>query len=127
DYRFKKTDGSYARVNDNGIIVRNESGKAIRMVGAMRDVTEQVELEVLLDKMYRLAKIGVWELNLEKNILTWSDVTKEIHDVEPDYKPQYQDALDFYKKGECRELITKFVTSLIEKNIPFKEEFIIVT
>ena len=127
DYRFIKADGSYARVNDNGIIVRNESGKAIRMVGAMRDVTERVELEQLLEKMYRLAKIGVWELDIEKSNLIWSDVTKEIHEVEPDFKPDLENAIEFYKKGEFRESIFKFVTNLIEKNEAFNEEFIIVT
>ena len=127
DYRYLKSDGSYAKVNDNGLIVRDESGKAIRMVGAMRDVTERVELEQLLEKMYRLAKIGVWELDIEKNNLIWSDVTKEIHEVEPDFKPDLENAIEFYKKGEFRESIFKFVKKLIDNNETFNEEFIIVT
>ena len=41
DYRFLKNDGQYAHVKENGYILRNESGKAIRMIGVLRDVTKQ--------------------------------------------------------------------------------------
>lgn len=41
EYRYEQYDGSYAVVNDRGIIVRDRHGKAIRMVGAMQDITKQ--------------------------------------------------------------------------------------
>jgi len=40
EYRFLKADGSYAAVYDRGYAIQ-EDGKTIRLVGAMRDVTEQ--------------------------------------------------------------------------------------
>lgn len=41
-YRFQRADGSYAEVADRGFVVRDpETGKARRMVGAMRDVTAE--------------------------------------------------------------------------------------
>ncbi len=39
EYRYLKSDGSYAYVKDKAIIIRNEEGKAVRMIGAMRDDT----------------------------------------------------------------------------------------
>ncbi|NRD57511.1 ATP-binding protein [Corallococcus exiguus] len=39
EYRFRKADGTYAQVEDRGWVVRDEAGTAIRMVGAMQDVT----------------------------------------------------------------------------------------
>jgi PAS domain S-box-containing protein len=45
EYRYLKSDGSYANVNDKAIIIRNEQGKAIRMIGAMRDDTIKKKLE----------------------------------------------------------------------------------
>ena len=45
EYRYLKSDGSYANVNDKAIIIRNEEGKAIRMIGAMRDDTIKKKLE----------------------------------------------------------------------------------
>lgn len=41
EYRFRKKDGNYAMIIDRGYILFNEQGKAIRMVGAMQDVTER--------------------------------------------------------------------------------------
>lgn len=38
-YRFKKSDGTYLPVNDHGYVIRDPSGKAIRMIGAMKVTT----------------------------------------------------------------------------------------
>jgi len=40
EYRYLKKDGSYAWVIDKGFIVRDEGGQAIRIVGAVQDITE---------------------------------------------------------------------------------------
>lgn len=45
EYKYEQHDGTYAFVNDRGIIVRDRNGKAIRMVGAMQDITKQKEEE----------------------------------------------------------------------------------
>ncbi|RZJ71223.1 PAS domain S-box protein [Flavobacterium sp.] len=39
EYRFACADGSYKYVYDRAFLVKDESGKAIRMIGAMQDVT----------------------------------------------------------------------------------------
>jgi PAS domain S-box-containing protein len=41
DYRYLRADGSYAFVSDNCLILRNEKGKAIKVVGAMQDNTHK--------------------------------------------------------------------------------------
>ncbi len=48
EYRFLKKNGQYAFVHDKGYIIRNEEGKAIRLLGATRDITERKENEALL-------------------------------------------------------------------------------
>ncbi|MFT4265436.1 MAG: EAL domain-containing protein [Nocardioides sp.] len=40
EYRLRRDDGSYAIVVDRGTVVRDESGRAVRMVGTIRDVSE---------------------------------------------------------------------------------------
>lgn len=45
EYRYRRADGSYAYVMDKGFTIRDTDGKAIRMVGAMRDITLQKEKE----------------------------------------------------------------------------------
>jgi PAS domain S-box-containing protein len=46
EYRFRKADGSYAQVMDRGYVLRDKQGKALRMVGAMLDITERKKAEV---------------------------------------------------------------------------------
>jgi PAS domain S-box-containing protein len=41
EYRFKKSDGTYAEVYDRAYLLRDNAGKAIRMIGAMLDITER--------------------------------------------------------------------------------------
>lgn len=45
EYRFKCSDGSYKYVFDRGFLVKDAEGKAIRMIGAIQDVTKQKEEE----------------------------------------------------------------------------------
>src|SRR5699024_3513649 len=40
EYRFAKADGSYNTVLERGFIIRDKDGTAIRMIGALQDVTD---------------------------------------------------------------------------------------
>lgn len=44
-YRFKCANGSYKYVLDKGFLLKDEEGKAIRMIGAIQDITKQKEEE----------------------------------------------------------------------------------
>lgn len=48
EYRFRMHDGSYRTFLDRGAILRHESGTAIRMIGAMIDVTVHKQSEAAL-------------------------------------------------------------------------------
>ena len=48
EYKFLRKDGRYAYIFDKGYIIRDEKGKAIRVIGATRDITERKETEALL-------------------------------------------------------------------------------
>jgi len=41
EYRFRRKDGTHARVFDKGFVIRGADGKPVRMVGGIMDVTEQ--------------------------------------------------------------------------------------
>ncbi len=51
EYRFKKYDGSYAEVYDRGMIMRDENEKAVRITGAMSDITMRKQYEKSLKEM----------------------------------------------------------------------------
>lgn len=48
EYRYRKKDDTYAYVIDKGYVIRDTQGNAIRMVGAMRDITDRKQEELRL-------------------------------------------------------------------------------
>ncbi|MCJ2109179.1 PAS domain S-box protein [Methylobacterium sp. E-041] len=45
EYRFRRADGSYADILDRGYVIRNDQGRAVRMIGAMFDISERKRAE----------------------------------------------------------------------------------
>lgn len=50
EYRFQKYDRTYAFVKENMVIIRDENGSPIRMVGALEDISLEKEKELELQK-----------------------------------------------------------------------------
>ncbi|WP_299778261.1 PAS domain S-box protein [uncultured Formosa sp.] len=73
------------------------------------------------------AAIGTWEYDIKLATLQWSSETKKIHDVSPDYKPDVDSGLSFYKAGQDRDTITQLFTDCINKHANFDTELQIVT
>ncbi|MBU0940508.1 MAG: PAS domain-containing protein [Bacteroidetes bacterium] len=48
EYRFKCADNTYKYVLDRGFLLKDENGKAVRMIGAIQDITKQKEEELRL-------------------------------------------------------------------------------
>ena len=53
EYRLRRADGSWADILDRAVIARNQSGQAVRVVGAMLDITERKRTEESLQKANR--------------------------------------------------------------------------
>ena len=45
EYRFRRADSSWAEVFDRGYLLRDETGRAVRMIGAMQDITPRKQAE----------------------------------------------------------------------------------
>ncbi len=58
EYRFQRKDGTFVIVQDRGYIVRDAAGKGLRMVGGMRDLTEQKKMEAQFLRAQRMESIG---------------------------------------------------------------------
>jgi PAS domain S-box-containing protein len=50
EFRFLKKNGTYAHVVDKGIIIRNEKGQAIRLIGATQDISKIKATELAIEK-----------------------------------------------------------------------------
>ncbi|MGB4398643.1 MAG: PAS domain S-box protein, partial [Daejeonella sp.] len=91
------------------------------------DITEQKALQQLLDKAITLSRIGTYEIDLVKNEIFWSAMTKEIHEVGEDYVPDFATAIEFYKEGSGREAIQAAIKGAVEHQIPYDLELEIVS
>ena len=127
EYRLQKADGIYAYVMDRSIIVRDENGTGIRLVGAIQDITEKRNLQQLLDKANRLAKIGSFEIDVETNTVYWSDIVKEIREVPDGYSPTLEDGMGHFKEGYSKETILARVKDAVKNGTPWQEDLQIYT
>jgi PAS domain S-box-containing protein len=64
EYRIVRNTGEIVYVVDKGVIVRNQQGKAVRMVGAMTDVSERKKHEAELIKLNESLKKYAHQLEL---------------------------------------------------------------
>ena len=91
------------------------------------DVTEgKIQYELAMQAK-KIAKIGSWKVDLVNNVLTWSEMTKKIHEVSQSYVPDLEKGINFYKEGKHRDRIIQVVSECIESGKPFDVELVIVT
>ncbi|MNS46346.1 Non-motile and phage-resistance protein [compost metagenome] len=69
EYRYLRADGTYAWVTDRGYCVFDEAGKAIRMVGAMHDRSQQRAAEDAAQAAYEELQASNEELQVQREEL----------------------------------------------------------
>jgi PAS domain S-box-containing protein len=107
--------GSYRIWMFNNVLEKNVNGEDY-VIGNAIDITERHHLEEdlkrtkeMLEQTNKVARVGGWEFDVGKQKVFWTDVTKQIHGVEPDFQPDLKTGIDFYKEGESREKLTKAI------------------
>lgn len=122
-----KKNGEEFWINLTVTPVANEKGWYTHWISVERDITESRELEDLLDKVTTLAGIGGWLVDLVKNTIFWSPMTRTIHEVGDDYEPEMLSGLSFYKEEKDRDFIENQISQAIEKGLSFDFEAQIIT
>ena len=58
EYRFRRADGTWAEVFDRAVLMRDATGRPVRVIGAMMDITARKQMEAKLAVTDRLASLG---------------------------------------------------------------------
>jgi PAS domain S-box-containing protein len=81
EYRYQRADGSYAHVFDRGYVLRDDSGKPLRMIGGIVDITERKRAEEELRLAHRKLRVtfdaiqeSMTVVDLDFNITDANDV-----------------------------------------------------
>lgn len=116
--------------------VRNEGNEIVCILRTVMDVTEVTMArqthspftsEKFLSETLHIARIGSWEADLINEVINWSDVVKEIHEVPANYQPGFLSAMEFYRPGEHRDAFLKAVDETIATGKLLDLELVIVT
>jgi len=76
EYRFLGENGEYAYIYDRGYILRDNNGKAYRMIGAAQNITERKKLEQeILDQQKAISQATIDTQEKER-----TEISKELHD-----------------------------------------------
>ena len=142
--RYKHKNGGLVTVRCKAIPIKDKDGLVTRILSAHTKISHKeennadeetlkqqldkyIKQEDFLKKCNEAARIGYWEVNLLNQSLYWSGMTKEIHEAAVDFEPDLETAINFYKEGESRDLITKSFGRAAAEGIPFDHELQIVT
>lgn len=115
-------------------ITYTQNGKPEWLIGFIQDISERknkelisLKYEDLLNRTNEVALIGTWEVDLLNMTVSWSDVTKKIHEVSKSYMPTVETGINFYKEGTHRDNITQLFNKAVSEGVGFDDEFIIIT
>lgn len=90
-----QSDGKRAWLDTNKIPMHDDKGRVVGVLGTYEDITERIRNEKelkksrwILAKSQQIAHVGNWALNLQTNILNWSDEGYRLfgytpHEVQP--------------------------------------------
>ncbi len=126
-YRVKRPDGSHIWLLSEGeVIERDSNGRALRLMGISRNITERKLVEIELEQIRErydyateVGKVGVWDWNPATGKLAWSDETFRLMGYVPDsVTPTYELFLELLDPAD-RETLNSAVQAALSENKPY--------
>ena len=101
--RLRNRQGTYLWAHIRAQAIWDEQGRATRMAGSIRDITQYKQAEVQIYEMQqrlelatRSAKIGVWDLDLATHHLVWDERMYELYGLK---HASFGGAYDAWQQG----------------------------
>ncbi|PKP22606.1 MAG: hypothetical protein CVU05_03210 [Bacteroidetes bacterium HGW-Bacteroidetes-21] len=103
EWIHKKSDGTIfptsimlSRIVLNGVVCLHAIVRDFTVFKTLS--TELLHTKVLLEETNQVARVGGWEYDLNSHKVTWSSITKDIHEAPQDYEPDEISMIKFYDK-----------------------------
>ncbi|WP_234733339.1 PAS domain S-box protein [Tellurirhabdus bombi] len=114
EYRFRRADGTYAHILDRGYTIHKD-GKAIRMVGAMMDISERIRQQQLQKESedqrllaLEAAEMGTWDLDPIRHTVNWDRRCQELYGFSANHQTNYENVLQHIHPDD-QELVKEAV------------------
>ena len=149
--RYRAKDGRYVWTRVTSRLQRDDHGQPRHFVTHIQDVSAQKAAEQellegrrsleqriatrtaelqwskeLLDATGELARVGGWEIDLERNELSWTEAVYKIHEIGLDYRPTVDAGINFYAP-DAVPVISEAVRRAIDEGQPFDLELQLIT
>lgn len=120
--------------------VADSNGVLSHVIAIITDVTEKkvanrqnaalnellLKQRKFLHETQRVARNGTWEIDLSTNSIHWSDMMREIYEIDPGVELDFESALEFFNEADRKRLIA-VVEDAIAKGGMFDIELQITT
>nr|WP_319375860.1 PAS domain S-box protein [uncultured Methanoregula sp.] len=134
EYAINPADGSPRKIiHSVARCIYDDQGHLVRLFGVMQDITEKKrrekelgEKEAMLNAAQRVARLGIWDLDLATNRIFWSDELFRILGREPGSFVPDVDTLFCFIHPDDREMVVSEVRDAVSEQKPFEIVFRVV-
>ncbi|MBC7982601.1 MAG: PAS domain-containing protein [Candidatus Obscuribacterales bacterium] len=130
EYRLRRADGSYAIVTDRSYLLYDDKGRALRMIGAIADITERKKNEQSLrDAQARLRSaiesggMATWIWDIPTDRLIWDEAAYRLWGREPQSGTLARDEVYELVHPEDRVALTAATVEFFRTGIDSVSEF----
>jgi two-component system sensor histidine kinase/response regulator len=129
EVNYRRKNGEIFVGQTHGTIVRGASDSISGYIGVMRDITERNQSEEALKQTLedlkdsqRIAHVGNWRLDIETNVVYWSDELYEMYGFDPSLPPPPFHEQNKIFTPESWDRLSVAVSKTAETGVPYELE-----
>ena len=103
------------------VVQWSAAGQPLLMMGSYIDISRQrdilcelTRIKSFLNKTNQAAKIGAWEIDMDTQKVSWTQVTRTIFGVDDDFEPEKDNFIHFFKAGDDDKLNDAFHKAIVD-------------
>ncbi|WP_041779427.1 PAS domain S-box protein [Belliella baltica] len=119
--KFQNFEARFSPFESDKVIV------IIRNISLEKQIQDQlIRTKNLLEIAGKISKTGGWEIDFVTNEVIWSQMARQIMEIDEDYIPSLENGISFYKQGSKEKIISAFKEA-VEQNRAYDLELEILT